>query len=55
MMEQKTAGALEVERQEAMDALELRWLRAEHALTAALARIDELTSELGRWKPTAED
>ena len=42
-MEQRTEEAREIERQEVMDALELRWLRAEHALTAALARIDELT------------
>jgi len=54
-MEQKIEEALEIERQDVMDVLELKWLKTEHALTAALARIDELTKELCRRKPTAED
>jgi len=44
-MKQETEEAREIERQGALDLLELKWLRAEYALTAALARIDELTKK----------
>jgi len=54
-MEQGTEKMREIERQRVLDALELKWLKAERALTAALARIDELTNELARWKPTPEN
>ena len=45
-MRSETEEMREAERQKVMDLLELKWLRAEHALTAALARIDELVKKI---------